>query len=134
MAAMRKFVVYRIGIATAIAMLFSAALIAQEAEDEQADEVDTIEEIIVVAPRPGGRKRVDKEYEDPVRAQLLLDFYKMQEDQEEFKWRIDAIEESPSRIAWGYDPSDEYRLRNEMALQELPSERTRPATIFRIKF
>jgi hypothetical protein len=134
MATLRKFVVYAIGIATAIAMLFSAALVAQEAEDEQADEVDTIEEIIVVAPRPGGRKRVDQKYEDPVRAQLLMDFYKMQEDQEEFEWRIAAVEESPSRISWGYDPSDEYRLRNELALQELPSERTRPATIFRIKF
>ena len=58
----------------------------------------------------------------------------MQEDKEELKWRDAAVEESPSRIAWGYDPSDEYRLRNAMALQELPSERTRPATLFRFKF
>ena len=134
MATMRKFIYYPIGIAAVIAMLLAAASFAQEAQEEQADEGDTIEEIIVVAPRPGDRKRVDQEYEDPVRAQLLIDFYKMQEDQKELKWRDAAIEESPSRFSWGYDPSDEYRLRNEMALQELPSERTQPATVFRIKF
>ena len=134
MATMRKFIYYPIGIAAAIAMLLAAASYAQEAQEEQADEGETIEEIIVVAPRPGGRKRIDQEYEDPVRAQLLIDFYKMQEDQKELKWRDAAIEESPSRFSWGYDPSDEYRLRNEMALMELPSERTQPATVFRIKF
>ena len=134
MATMRKFIYNPIGIAAAIAMLLAAASYAQEAQEEPADEGETIEEIIVVAPKPGDRKRVDREYEDPVRAQLLIDFYKMQEDQKELKWRDAAIEESPSRFSWGYDPSDEYRLRNEMALQELPSERTQPATVFSIKF
>jgi hypothetical protein len=133
MAAKRKFVVYPCGIAAAIVALFGAAVFAQEADEEPADDGETIEEIIVFAPKPGDRKRLDQEYEDPVRAQLLKDFYKMQADQKEFAWRESAAE-STSRITWGYDPSDEYRMRNEMDLQELPSERVKPATVFRFKF
>ncbi len=134
MAAKRKFVVYPCGIAAAIVALFGAAVFAQEADEEPADDSETIEEIIVIAPKPGDRRRLDQEYEDPVRAQLLKDFYEMQADKEEYEWRKSAAAESTSRITWGYDPSDEYRMRNEMDLQELPSERTKPATLFRFKF
>ncbi len=134
MSVMRNFVVYPFGMATAIVALFGVAVYAQEADEEPADDSEIIEEIIVIAPRPGARRRIDKEYEDPVRAQLLKDFYKMQEDQKELEWRKAAVEESPSRIKWGYDPSDEYRMRRQMDLQELPSERTKPATLFRFNF
>ncbi len=139
MPAMRNFSVDNLGIAAAIAVLFGAAAFAQEADDEPADEApaatsEEIEEIIVFAPKPGARKRVDQVYEDPVRAQLLKDFYKMQDDAEEFEWRDTAASKTPSRITWGYDPRDEYRMRNEMDLQALPSERTKPATLFRVDF
>ena len=130
---MRNFVVYPCGIATAIVALLGAAVFAQEADEEAADDGETIEEIIVIAPKPGDRKRLDQEYEDPVRAQLLKDFYAMQADKKEFAWR-ESDAESASRITWGYDPSDEYRMRNEMDLQELPTERVKPATVFRFKF
>lgn len=134
MSVMRNFAVYPFGIATVLVALFGVAVYAQEADEEPADDSEIIEEIIVIAPRPGARRRIDKEYEDPVRAQLLKDFYKMQEDQKELEWRKAAVEESPSRIKWGYDPSDEYRMRRQMDLQELPSERTKPATLFRFNF
>ncbi len=139
MPAMRNFSVGNLGIAAAIAVLFGAAAFAQEADDEPADEApaatsEEIEEIIVIAPKPGARKRVDQEYEDPVRAQLLKDFYRMQDDAEEFEWRDTAAAKTPSRITWGYDPRDEYRMRNEMDLQELPSDRVKPATLFRVDF
>ncbi len=142
MPAMRNLSVDNLGIAAAIAVLFGAAAFAQEANDEPADEapaatseeIEEIEEIIVFAPKPGARNRVDQEYEDPVRAQLLKDFYKMQDDAEEFEWRDSAAAKTPSRITWGYDPRDEYRMRNEMDLRALPSERTKPATLFRVDF
>ncbi len=141
MSAMWKFSVDYLGIAAAFAVLFGAVAFAQEANDEPVDEapadtseqIEEIEEILVIAPKPGGRRRVDQEYEDPVRAQLLRDFYKMQDDQAEFEWR-DTAPKTPSRITWGYDPRDEYRMRNEMDLQALPSERTKPATLFRVDF
>ena len=139
---MRNFLILQLTIAVAIFGLSGTNVLAQEAEEETAagptaepaEESETIEEIIVFAPKPGDRLRVDEEYEDPVRAQLLKDFYEMQEDEKELAWRQDAIEGTPSRIAWGYDPSDEYAMRNEMASQQLPSERNQPATLFRLKF
>ncbi len=139
MSAMRKFSVDILGIAAAIAVLFGVAAFAQEANDEPADEApaatsEEIEEIIIIAPKPGARKRLDQEYEDPIRAQLLKDFYRMQDDAEEFEWRDTAAAKTPSRITWGYDPRDEYRMRNEMDLQALPSDRVKPATLFRVDF
>jgi hypothetical protein len=136
MSMIRNFVVYRFGIAAAIVVLISASVFAQETDDEapDSDSSEEIEEITVVARKPGDRRQVDAEYEDPVRAKLLKDFYEMQEDEEEFEWRKSAAEENPSRISWGYDPKEEYRMRNEMDLQELPSERTKPATLFRFDF
>lgn len=139
MPAMRNLSVDNLGIAAAIAVLFGAAAFAQEADDEPADEApaatsEEIEEIVVIAPKPGARKRVDQEYEDPVRAQLLKDFYKMQDDAEEFEWRDTGAAKTPSRITWGYDPRDEYRMRNEMDMQALPLDRTKPATLFRVDF
>ncbi len=141
MSAMRKFSVDYLGIAAASAVLIGAVVFAQEAIDEPVDEapaatseeIEEIEEIIVFAPKPGSRKRLDPEYEDPVRAQLLRNFYKMQDDQAEFEWR-DTATKTTSRIAWGYDPRDEYRMRNEMDLQALPSENVKPATLFRVDF
>jgi len=142
MPAMRNLSVDNLGIAAAIAVLFGAAAFAQEANDEPADEapvatseeIEELEEIIVIAPKPGSRKRVDQEYEDPIRAQLLKDFYKMQDDAEEFEWRDTGAAKTPSRITWGYDPRDEYRMRNEMDMQALPLDRTKPATLFRVDF
>ncbi len=139
MPAMRNLSVDNLGIAAAIAVFFGAAAFAQEANDEAADEApaaisEEIEEIIVIAPKPGARKRLDQEYEDPIRAQLLKDFYKMQDDAEEFEWRDTGAAKTPSRITWGYDPRDEYRMRNEMDLQTLPLDRTKPATLFRVDF
>lgn len=92
-----------------------------------------MEEIIVIAPKPGER-RLGDEFDDPVRAKLLKDFYRMQEVEEESKWREAGAKDTSSRIQVGYDPRDDYRMRNEMALQDLSWEKTKPATIFRIEF
>ncbi len=134
MSIIQNFVVYQLRIAAAIVVLIGATVFAQEADDEPASDSEGIEEIIVVAPKPGDRRSVDQEYEDPVRAKLLKDFYEMQEDQEEFEWREAAAEDNSSRITWGYDPADEYRMRNELTLDDLPSERTKPATLFKVSF
>jgi hypothetical protein len=137
----RKFLIHRIGIAAAILVLAGATAFAQEAEveakevsEETEESVEAIEEITVIAEKPGDRRRVDEEYEDPVKAQLLKDFYEMKADQEEYEWRKAAAEDDSSRIKWGYDPADEYRMRNELNLDDLPSERTKPATLFKVTF
>lgn len=104
---------------------------AQIPETEEADE---IEEIIVVSPRPGSRVRVDEDIEDLERAQLLKEFYRMKELEEEYEWRTSASSDDSSRVKWGYDPRDEYRMRNDTALQDLSFEKQKPASIFRVEF
>ena len=114
------------------------AVVIEEIEDDAApapatDAAPKMEEIIVLAPKPGER-RLDEDYEDPVRAKLLKDFYRQKEIEEESRWLDSDADTSSSRIKLGYDPRDDYRMRNEMALQDLDWERTKPATLFRIEF
>lgn len=129
-----KFGAYWFAVGLAIVALCGATVLAQETADEATEESEEIEEITVVVRKPGDRRRVDQEYEDPVRAKLLKDFYKMKKDQEELEWRQADTTDSSSRISWGYDPRDEYRMRNEIDLHSLPSERNQPATLFRVGF
>ena len=134
MSVMRSFVVYKFGTAAALVALFGAAVFAQQAEEAPADESEAVDEITVVAPKPGGRRQVDKEYEDPTRARLLKELYEMQAIEEEYEWRKSAAVKNPPRIKWGYDPRDDYQMRNEMDLQDLDWEKTKPATLFRLQF
>lgn len=131
----------RPAIAAAISAMIVVSALAQEAEqveatEDTADSAETteIEEIVVIAPKPGSRRRVDEEYEDPARAKLLKEFYEMQELEEEYEWRKSAATDDSSRIKWGYDPRDEYRMRNNTALQDLSWEKNKPATVFKIEF
>jgi hypothetical protein len=149
MSFIRRFVVYKVPIAIAIVAFVAAPTYAQEVIVEPIDEteateateatesveaIEEIEEIIVFAPKPGDRRRVDEEYEDPIRAQLLKDFYEMEQLEEEYQWRQSAADDSSSRIKWGYDPRDDYRRRNEMELLDLSWEKTKPATVFSFEF
>ncbi len=137
MSVKRSFAVYKFGAAAALVALFGVAAFAQQADEEPADEseaVEAIDEIIVVAPKPGSRRRVDKEYEDPTRARLLKELYELEVLEEEYEWRTSGTVDSPSRIKWGYDPRDDYKMRNEMDLLDLNWEQTKPATLFRLEF
>ncbi len=134
MSVMRSFVVYKFATAAALVALFGAAVFAQQADEEPADESEEVEEIIVSGSKPGGRKRVDVEYEDPTRARLLKDLHEMQADKEEYAWRKSAAIDSPSRIKWGYDPADDYQIRNNMDLDDQKWGKPKPATLFRFEF
>jgi hypothetical protein len=114
--------------------VFITAASAQQADEEPTDEMSEVEEIIVVAPRPGSRKKVDDEYEHPVRARVLKDLHEMQREQEEIEWREAHAVESPSRIKWGYNPVDDYDMRNKMSFDDDIAGKTKPATLFRIGF
>lgn len=124
----------RFGAVTALLLLSCGYALAQEAAEEPAADDEEMEEIVVIAPKPGARRRVDAVYEDPLKARILKELYEMRADQEESEWRERLAEESDSRIKLGYDPRDEYHLRNEMDLNDLPSENMKPATLFRIGF
>lgn len=134
MSVMRSFIFCKAGAAAALVLLFGAAAFAQEADEEPAEDSKVIDEIIVMGSKPGSRKQLDKQYEDPTRARLLKDFHKMQVDEKEYQWRKSAAMDSPSRIKWGYDPADDYQIRNSIDLEDLNWGKTKPATLFRLEF
>ena len=123
--------IFRVGIAVIAG--FGVTVSAQETEEE-ATSAESVEEIIVVAPKPGGRKRVDDIYMDPVRARVLKDLQELEKDQEEYEWRTIKAVKSPPRIKWGYDPTDDYYLRNEISLKDDNFGGTKPATLFQVGF
>ena len=147
MSANRSFFDYEFGIAAAMLALAGTVVFAQEANEAAADasaEVadlpalvpasEEIEEIVVTAPKPGARRRLDPVYVDPMRERLLRDLDEMQRIDQESAWRQSGVDNSSSRIKWGYDPRDEYRIRSEMDVMDLPSDWTRPATVFSVEF
>jgi len=135
--------------AVAIFALLSTSILAQEVDEDAGEAVDqvqdqpglnleldreAIEEIIVVAPKPGSRRRLDLVYEDPLRARLLKEQYEMALIEEESAWRSAAVDDSSSRIKWGYDPTDDYRTHSETAIMDTPSSSVKPASVFRVEF
>lgn len=140
-------VFYPPAIAAAICVSLAAPVLAQDEEPvqevdaaaegpeiEDIEELEVIEEIIVVSPRPGARRRIEIDYEDLERERIIKEFHRMKELEEEYEWRASASRDDSSRIKMGYDPRDEYRMRNDTALQELSFERQKPATVFRVDF
>ena len=125
----------RLGGALLIAV--SSGVLAQDDRPAVAEaaEEERVPEIVVIAPRPGDRRGVDDDIaNDPERARILREHFDMQADREEFEWRRSREIASPSRIRVGYDPADEYELRNGVDIHALPSENIKPATLFRIRF
>ena len=117
-----------------IAALASATSAAQD-EPPAEEQVNEVDEIIVIAPRPGDRRRVDEDIaNDPERVRIMREYLSQSEDQDELEWRLEQAVNSPSRIRLGYDPADEYELRNEIDIHSLPSENNKPATLFRFRF
>lgn len=134
----------------AAAVLLSAVAvlgIAQESEEaatasetdtaSEADNVDAsaaLDEVVVIAPWPGGPRSLDPLYEDSLKERIKREVDLLMQDQEESEWRAEFADEKESRIKLGYDPRDEYRLRNELDLNPPPSETAKPATLIRIGF
>ena len=112
-----------------------AAALAQESQTDQEEADESVDEIIVVAPKPGDRRRLDDDVTaDEERKRILKEQYRMRVDEEEYEWRKSLTVEKPSRIKVGYDPRDDYKMRTELDMTSLPYEQNKPATLFRIGF
>ena len=98
-----------------------------------AEDLEAVEEIIVIAPRPGSR-RGPIAFDDPERARLLRELYQSREDQEELARLAALADEQDRRIRLGYNPDLERppSLDEQMATPQ--RETTQPATIFTIQF
>ena len=138
MFANRTSVVGRSGYAVAILALIGVSAVAQDANEEAAEE-EVIEEIVVIAgDRPGDPIDLDALHEEMMRDMLKTDLDRLNELGAELEWRkatdktINA--NSSSRIKWGYDPNDELQMRNDLDTSDGGGHTTRPATVFRIQF
>ncbi len=96
------------------------------------EDAGPVEEIVVVAPRPGARRRI--EFDDPERARLLRELYQSREDQAELARLAAIADEQDQRIRLGYNPEIDGppELEEQMAIPQ--RETTQPATIFTIQF
>ena len=125
------------GVAAATIALSGAIALAQEDATQDADEVEVIDEIVVVAGEKSGDPiDVEALYEEMMRERLMLDYVRLEDLEEQDEWRgsTSLAVETPSRISWGYDPQDELRMRRESNLSDVQAVTTRPATVFRIEF
>ncbi len=124
-------------VAAAAIALSGAIALAQEDATQDADEVEIIDEIIVIAGEKSGDPiDVEALYEEMMRERLMLDYVRLEELEEQNEWRgsTSLAVETPSRISWGYDPQDELRMRRESNLSDVQAVTTRPATVFRVDF
>ena len=105
---------------------------------EELLDASVIDEVIVTVG-PDGRTAYELEKERLAKylEESYEEFRMRERDREELAWRAaDRDLENPeSRIKWGYSPQAEQRMRRENDfLYDLPTDRTRPATIFRAEF
>lgn len=118
----------------ALVALSGGAAFAQQADEDPADESEAVDEITVVAPKAGSRKKVDSIYEDPLTARVRKDLAQLKIEMDEYEWRKAAAVDSPRRITWGYDPRDDYRMGNLLIIDDSYWGKTKPATLFRVGF
>ncbi len=118
----------------ALVALSGGAAFAQQADEDPADESEAVDEITVVAPKAGTRKKVNSIYEDPLRARVRKDLEQLKIEMDEYEWRKAATVGSPRRISWGYDPRDDYWMGNDLIIDVSHWGKTKPATLFRIGF
>lgn len=123
-------------IVTGTALLIVAPqLVADENAESPESQSEITEEIIVYAPRLGGRIDLDARYEELLRSNLIKQLDRTREMEEENRWRLSlSLAESSSRIKWGYDLDAELRIRRNTKLLDLPIDDNKPATIFRFQF
>jgi hypothetical protein len=124
-----------------IATTFLDRLALAEEEDqasaEDTEAAEEIDEIIVYGGQRDDPVDVDALYEDLLRERILKDMERLRVLEDDYKWRSpkkSALVTTPPRITWGYDPRDESRMRQDTSLTDLPTDDTKPATIFRFDF
>lgn len=108
--------------------------IAEEVSKDDSQSETSIEEIMVLAPFPDGPLSLDPFYDDPLNARIRKEIELLMADPEAEDWRAELAEETDARIKFGYDPRDEYRLRNEIELNPQLNGTVKPATILRFEF
>jgi hypothetical protein len=127
-------------VVTAAILIYASAAFSQDEEAEQVEQVEDttdepIEEVVVYAYKPGDEIDMDARYAELFRTRAAAELDRMEVLNEEYEWRVSMSEaESSSRIKWGYNPEAEMSMRRDTSLTDLPSDRVKPATLFRIQY
>lgn len=120
-----------------VAMAAAAVNAAAQTEEPETaeDDDETLDEVVVIYRKSGDPTDVETPHESELRKRVLDEYNRQALQEERNRWReADPDVNDPSRIKWGYDPQDELRMRRDTGLTDLPFERTKPATIFRVEF
>ena len=109
-----------------------------DGESEERFQPRTMEEIEVVVD-PWGRPRTDLEMmrQEQMIESIFSEMRMREREEEDIAWRQSDpdLENSESRIKWGYSPQAEQRMRRESDyLYDSGTELAKPASIFRIEF
>ncbi len=125
----------RLGALT-MALAVANAVAQDDDQRSQEDPEDTMDEIVVVGPKPGDQVDLEARYESQLQTMIRKEIKRMRILEEEYEWRkSDSLNvEKPSRIKWGYDPKVELEMRRNTDLTDLPMDNTKPATLFRFQF
>lgn len=118
---------------------------AEPADEEPPTEIpeellrsQTMEEIeVIVGPQGESIFELEMQRQAALREAVFAEARLRKRREEELAWRQadPDLRNEESRIKWGYSPQAEQRMRNDMAeLHDLPIDRVKPASIFRIEF
>jgi len=120
------------------AILIYAGIVSSADEETEPDDsttMNSIEEIVVYADKPGNKIDMDARYEELYRIRAAAELDRLEVLNEEFVWRKSmAAAEDSSRIKWGYDVEAEMSMRSDTSLIDLPTDTVKPATLFRVQF
>lgn len=98
----------------------------------------TMEEIeVIVGPQGESIFELEMQRQAALQEAVFAEARMRERRQEELAWRQTDrdLENEGSRIKWGYSPQAEQRMRNDMdEMYDLPIDRVKPASIFRVEF
>ena len=98
----------------------------------------TIEEIeVIVGPQGQSVFELEMQRQAALQEAIFAEARLRERREEELAWRQadPDLQNQESRIKWGYSPQAEQRMRNDMdEMYDLPIDRVKPASIFRVEF
>lgn len=116
-------------------MTGNAAAQFESAEQSWDLDDEVMDEIIVIYSRSGDPVDIETHYEMELRKRVLEEYRKLAVVEERDEWRsFDLDINDTSRVKWGYNAQDDYRMQRETDLMDLPIDQLKAATVFRVEF
>ena len=98
----------------------------------------TMEEIeVIVGPQGESIFELEMQRQAALQQAVFAEARMRERREQELAWRQadPDLQNTESRIKWGYSPQAEQRMRNDMdEMYDLPIDRVKPASIFRVEF